>query len=77
MIYNEVNKFFSKPRAKASVEKTSSQFLNELHKIALEPPIQLKNLKKAKAKEVNSYVESDLGGGSMLDASDLSHRSAT
>ena len=47
MIYNEVNKFFSRPRANASVEKTSSQFLQELHKIAHEPPIQLKDLKKA------------------------------
>lgn len=37
MIYNEVTKFFSRPSSKKP-DQTSALFLNQLEKIAHEPP---------------------------------------
>ena len=46
MLYNELNKFLSRPEAnKPANQDTSNAFLNELHRIAQEPAIQVKDLK--------------------------------
>ena len=38
MIYNEVNKFFSRPEAKQMDADNSSHFVSKLRRIATEPP---------------------------------------
>ena len=75
MIYNEVSKFFSRPAASSvSDGATAQQFFSEVQKVAHEPPIQLKDLKKD-GKTNNAALKSELGGISCLDISDVSNKS--
>ena len=78
MIYNEVNKFFSRPSSIKPL-KTSAHFLNQLEKIAHEPPQVPKptsNTRRAAKNKTTATkaLSSELGAGgvSCLDVSDLS-----
>ena len=77
MIYNEVNKFFSRPEAmKNNAGSTQEMFLTEAHRIASEPPCQPTSQNPTIFGGLAKHVlSSEIAGVSCLDASDYSSRS--
>ena len=71
MIYSEVSKFLNRPEAHKTSSKTTNQFLNQLQRIAHEPPIQVSDLiKKHNQQADQNQFDSEIGGISCLDQSD-------